>query len=42
MKSILITGGTGLVGKKLLSKISKNAFNIYVLTRKKSFKRRWN
>ena len=39
MKSILITGGTGLVGKKLLSKISKNVFNIYVLTRKKSFKK---
>ena len=37
MKSILITGGTGLVGKKLLSKISNKAFNIYVLTRKKSF-----
>ncbi len=38
MKSILITGGTGLIGKKLLSKFSKNVFNIYVLTRKKSFK----
>ena len=38
MKSILITGGTGLIGSKLLDSIDKSVYNVYVLTRKKSFK----
>ena len=37
MKSILITGGTGLIGKKLISKLKKKHYNIYVLTRKGSY-----
>ena len=36
MKSILITGGTGLIGSKLLDSIDKSVYNVYVLTRKKS------
>ena len=39
MKSILITGGTGLIGSKLLDSIDKSVYNVYVLTRKKSFKK---
>ena len=38
MKSILITGGTGLIGSKLLDSIDKSVYNVYVLTRKKSYK----
>ena len=38
MKSILITGGTGLIGSKLLDSIDKSVYNVYVLTRKKSNK----
>ena len=38
MKSILITGGTGLIGSKLLDSIDKSTYNVYVLTRKKSYK----
>ena len=38
MKSILITGGTGLIGSKLIDSIDKSVYNVYVLTRKKSFK----
>ncbi len=34
MKSILITGGTGLIGKKLINKLKKKQYNIYVLTRR--------
>ena len=37
MKSILITGGTGLIGKKLISKLKKKHYNIYVLTRRGSY-----
>ena len=37
MKSILITGGTGLIGKKLISKLKKKRYNIYVLTRRGSY-----
>ena len=37
MKSILITGGTGLIGSKLLDSIDKSVYNVYVLTRKKSY-----
>ena len=33
MKSILITGGTGLIGKSLIQSISGKGFVIYVLTR---------
>ena len=36
MKSILITGGTGLIGKSLIQSISKKEFVIYVLTRSSS------
>ena len=36
MKSILITGGTGLIGSKLIDSIDKSVYNVYVLTRKKS------
>ena len=36
MKSILITGGTGLIGKKLISQLDIDLYNIIVLTRKKS------
>jgi len=36
MKSILITGGTGLIGKKLINKLKKKQYNIYVLTRRGS------
>ena len=38
MKSILITGGTGLIGSKLLDSLDKSIYNVYVLTRKKSYK----
>ena len=38
MKSILITGGTGLIGSKLLDSIDKSVYNVYVLTRNKSYK----
>ena len=37
MKSILITGGTGLIGKKLISKLKKKQYSIYVLTRRGSY-----
>jgi len=37
MKSILITGGTGLIGSKLIDSIDKSVYNVYVLTRKKSY-----
>ena len=36
MKSILITGGTGLIGKKLISQLDFDLYNIIVLTRRKS------
>ena len=36
MKSILITGGTGLIGKKLISQLDIDLYNIIVLTRRKS------
>lgn len=36
MKSILITGGTGLIGSKLIKALDKSVYNIYVLTRGKS------
>jgi uncharacterized protein (TIGR01777 family) len=36
MKSILITGGTGLIGKKLISQLDFGLYNIIVLTRRKS------
>ncbi len=37
MKSILISGGTGLIGSKLLESLNKSKYKIYVLTRKRSF-----
>ena len=37
MKSILITGGTGLIGKKLINELKKKQYNIYVLTRRGSY-----
>jgi len=37
MKSILITGGTGLIGKKLINELKKKKYNIYVLTRRGSY-----
>ena len=37
MKSILITGGTGLIGKKLISQLDFDLYNIIVLTRRKSY-----
>ena len=36
MKSILITGGTGLIGKKLHKFLRNNQFNVKVLTRQES------
>ena len=36
MKSILITGGTGLIGKSLIKSILGKGFVIYVLTRSKT------
>ena len=37
MKSILITGGTGLIGRKLVNVLNKkNQYNVFVLTRNKS------
>ena len=33
MKSILITGGTGLIGKSFIESLDNNDFEIYVLTR---------
>ena len=33
MKSILITGGTGLIGKSFIKSLENNDFEIYVLTR---------
>ena len=38
MKSILITGGTGLIGSRLVDSINKSIYSVYVLTRKKSYK----
>ena len=35
MKSILITGGTGLIGSRLIKEIDKSVYQIYILTRKK-------
>ena len=35
MKSILITGGTGLIGSRLTKEIDKSEYQIYILTRKK-------
>ena len=35
MKSILITGGTGLIGSRLIKEIDKSEYQIYILTRKK-------
>ena len=35
MKSILITGGTGLIGSGLIKSIDKSKYKVYVLTRKK-------
>ena len=37
MKSILITGGTGLIGSGLVDSIDKSTYKVYVLTRKKSY-----
>jgi|TARA_B100000959_G_scaffold227147_1_gene242028 uncharacterized protein (TIGR01777 family) len=37
MKSILITGGTGLIGKKLISQLDIDLYKIIVLTRRKSY-----
>ena len=37
MKSILISGGTGLIGSKLLESLNRSKYKIYVLTRKRSF-----
>lgn len=37
MKSILISGGTGLIGSKLIESLNKSKYKIYVLTRKRSF-----
>tara|TARA_B100000029_G_scaffold31718_2_gene30216 strand:- start:4839 stop:5759 length:921 start_codon:yes stop_codon:yes gene_type:complete len=37
MKSILITGGTGLIGSSLLDSIDKSIYDVYVLTRKRSY-----
>ena len=37
MKSILISGGTGLIGSKLIRFLNKSKYKIYVLTRKSSF-----
>lgn len=37
MKSILITGGTGLIGSGLVDSIDKSIYKVYVLTRKKSY-----
>ena len=34
MKSILITGGTGLIGSGLVDSIDKSTYKVYVLTRK--------
>ena len=36
MKSILITGGTGLIGKSFIKSLDNNYFEIYVLTRSSS------
>ena len=37
MKSILITGGTGLIGRKLVNVLNnKTQYNVFVLTRNKS------
>ena len=36
MKTILITGGTGLIGRYLIKSLSKDSNNIYVLTRSES------
>ena len=37
MKSILITGGTGLIGRKLVNVLNKKTqYNVFVLTRNKS------
>ena len=36
MKTILITGGTGLIGRYLIKSLSKDSNTIYVLTRSKS------
>ena len=37
MKSILITGGTGLIGSGLVKSIDKSIYKVYVLTRKKPY-----
>ena len=34
MKSILITGGTGLIGSKLLKNLDKGKYKIYILSRR--------
>ena len=39
MKSILITGGTGLIGSGLVESIDKSIYKVYVLTRKKSYRK---
>ena len=36
MKTILITGGTGLIGRYLIKSLSKDSYTIYVLTRSES------
>ena len=36
MKTILITGGTGLIGRYLIKSLSKDSNTIYVLTRSES------
>lgn len=37
MKNILITGGTGFIGKTLIKKLSEKGYSINVLSRKKEF-----
>ena len=38
MEKILIAGGTGFVGKHLISFLAENGYSINVLTRKANFK----
>ncbi len=37
MKSVLITGGTGFIGKNLIEKLNQKGYSVNVLSRKKEF-----
>jgi NAD dependent epimerase/dehydratase family enzyme len=41
-KKILITGGTGFIGKYLCDRLLKDGYNLYILTRNKKLKRTEN